>query len=77
MVLTSAGEYFSELRRTYAQWLELAGVPDFRQDYYMAHGPKDLNALYKRARECAPYLREDSSALERLVSDPARLRLVR
>lgn len=27
-----------DLRRTYAQWLDLARIPQFRQDYYMAHG---------------------------------------
>jgi hypothetical protein len=40
-----------DLRRSYAQWLDLARIPPFRQDYYMAHGPRDLNALYKPMRE--------------------------
>ena len=66
-----------DLRRSYAQWLDLAKIPQFRQDYYMAHGPKDLNALYKRAKECAPYLREDAEALAALVAEPSGLRIVR
>lgn len=46
-----------DLRRTYAQWLDLARIPQFRQDYYMAHRPRDLNALYKGMREVAGYPR--------------------
>lgn len=61
-----------DLRRTYAQWLELAEIPTFRQDYYMAHGPKDLNALYKRAVECQKYLAEDAKALEQVTTCPTK-----
>jgi hypothetical protein len=35
----------------------------------MAHGPRDLNALYKRMREVSGYLREDAAALEALVGE--------
>ncbi len=66
-----------DLRRSYAQWLDLAKVPQFRQDYYMAHGPRNLNELYKRAKDCAPALAEDGAALEDLVSAPVALRVVR
>jgi hypothetical protein len=48
-----------DLRRSYAQWLDLARIPQFRQDYCMAHGPRDLNALHKRMREVFGYLREE------------------
>jgi hypothetical protein len=65
-----------DLRRSYAQWLDLARIPQFRQDYYMAHGPRDLNALYKRMREVSGYLREDAAALEALVGEPVMLRVV-
>ena len=65
-----------DLRRTYAQWLDLARLPQFRQDYYLAHGPRDLNALYKRAREVRQYLIEDAAALERLVGEQGMLRVV-
>jgi hypothetical protein len=33
----------------------------------MAHGPRDLKALYKRMREVSGYLREDAAALGALV----------
>jgi hypothetical protein len=63
-------------KRSYAQWLDLARIPQFRQDYYMAHGPRDLNTLYKRMREVSGYLREDAAALEALVGEPVMLRIV-
>jgi integrase len=66
-----------DLRRTYAQWLDLARIPQLRQDYYMAHGPKDLNALYKRTREVSAALHEDAAALGRLVGEPVVLRMVK
>jgi hypothetical protein len=66
-----------DLRRTYAQWLDLARIPQFRQDYYMAHGPKDLNALYKRMREVGAYLAEDAASLGVLVGEPVVLRMVK
>jgi integrase len=65
-----------DLRRTYAQWLDLARIPQFRQDYYMAHGPKDLNALYKQMRDVGAYLAEDAAALGALVGEPTMLRVV-
>jgi len=65
-----------DLRRTYAQWLDLARIPQFRQDYYMGHGPRDLNTLYKRAREVRAYLIEDAAALARLVGQQGVLRVV-
>jgi hypothetical protein len=65
-----------DLRRTYAQWLDLARIPQFRQDYYTAHGSRDLNALYKRMREVSGYLREDAAALAVLVGEPVMLRVV-
>jgi len=66
-----------DLRRSYAQWLDLARIPQFRQDYYMAHGPKDLNALYKRMREVSAYLQEDGAALGRLVGEPVMVRMMK
>jgi hypothetical protein len=66
-----------DLRRTYAQWLDLARIPQFRQDYYMAHGPRDLNALYKRMREVSTSLAEDAAALGVLVGVPVVLRMLK
>jgi hypothetical protein len=56
---------------------DLARIPQFRQDYYMAHGPKDLNALYKRMRAVAAYLREDAAALGALAGESVVLRMVK
>jgi integrase len=56
-----------DCRRTYAQWMDNAGIKQFRQDFYFGHGPKSLDALYKRMRECLPYIREDAAALDVLV----------
>jgi integrase len=61
-----------DLRRSYAVWLELAGIPEYRQSYYMAHGPKDLNALYKRQRDCLPHLQEDGIALMQVLASPQK-----
>jgi hypothetical protein len=51
--------------------------PQFRQDYHMAHGAKDLNPLYKRMREVGAYLQEDAAALLGLVGEPVVLRMVK
>ena len=66
-----------DLRRGYAQWLDLGRIPQFRQDCYMAHGPKDLNALYKRMREVRASLEEDAAALGALVGGSVVLRMVK
>jgi hypothetical protein len=66
-----------DLRRSYSEFLDIARIPGFRQDYYMAHGPKDLGAHYKKAKECEAYLLEDGAALEKAVSEPLGLRIVR
>lgn len=59
-----------DLRRSYAQLLDLARIPEFRQNHYMAHGPRSIGEHYKRMKECLPYLLEDSQALARLVAEP-------
>jgi hypothetical protein len=66
-----------DCRRTYHQLLDLARVPQFRQDFYTGHGPRDLGALYKRMKECLPYITEDAAALEVLVAPPTGLRLAK
>jgi integrase len=63
-----------DLRRSYAVWLELAGIPTYRQDYYCGHGPKNMNELYKRQRECGPYLADDAAAITRLISATVKTR---
>ena len=43
----------------------------------MAHGPRDLNALYKRMREVSTSLAEDAASLGILVGEPVVLRMVK
>lgn len=66
-----------DLRRTYAHWLDLARIPQFRQSYYLGHGPKNLDQLYQRMRACGEYLREDASALSEVVGESVVLRMVK
>jgi integrase len=66
-----------DLRRTYSQWLDLARIPQFRQSYYLGHGPKNLDQLYQRMRASSEYLREDAAALEQLVGESVAVRLVK
>jgi hypothetical protein len=66
-----------DLRRTYAQLLELARIPSFRQSHYLGHGPRDLNQHYQRMREATAYLREDAAALTELVGEAVALRMVK
>jgi integrase len=75
----ASGETVSpyDCRRTYAQWLDLARIPQFRQSYYLGHGPKNLDQLYQRMRACGQYLREDAAALEQLVGGLVAVRLVK
>jgi integrase len=58
-----------DLRRSYAVWLELAGIPTYRQDYYCGHGPKNMNELYKRQRDCTPHLADDGLAIWKLLTE--------
>jgi hypothetical protein len=51
--------------------------PQFRQSYYMGHGPKNLDQPYQRMRVCGQYLREDAAALEQLVGTAVAVRLVK
>lgn len=75
----ASGETVSpyDCRRSYAQWLDLARIPQFRQSYYLGHGPKNLDQLYQRMRASAQHLREDAAALEQLVGESVAVRLVK
>ena len=48
-----------DCRRTYALWLESAGVPRNRISLYMGHGPRDMTALYQKQRPTTEILNED------------------
>lgn len=51
-----------DLRRTYANWLESAGIPRTRRKLYLGHGTKDVTDLYE-LHEVHGFLVEDASKL--------------
>lgn len=51
-----------DLRRTYATWLEGAGIPRTRRRLYMGHGARDVTDLYE-AHQVQQFLREDGEKL--------------
>lgn len=51
-----------DLRRSYANWLESAGIPRTRRKLYMGHGATDVTDLYER-HEVAAFLVEDAKKL--------------
>jgi integrase len=53
-----------DLRRTYSNWMEAAGIPRTRRRMYMGHGAKDVTDLYEQ-HEVAAYLAEDADKLRR------------
>lgn len=55
-----------DLRRTYANWLEAAGVPRTRRKMYLGHGASDVTDLYER-HEVERFLAEDAERLRRFV----------
>jgi integrase len=57
-----------DLRRTYARWLELAGIPRTRRRLYMGHGVRDVTDLYERS-EVAAFLVEDAARLRAFLGD--------
>lgn len=55
-----------DLRRSYANWLEAAGVPRTRRKIYMGHGSSDVTSLYEW-HEVTAYLSEDAAKLRKYV----------
>lgn len=52
-----------DLRRTYARWMESAGIPRTRRRMYMGHGAKDVTDLYEE-HDLAGYLVEDAQRMQ-------------
>lgn len=50
------------LRRTFANWMEAAGIPRTRRKLYLGHGATDVSDLYER-HEVAAFLAEDARKL--------------
>lgn len=64
-----------QLRRTYAQWMEAAGIPRTRRRLYMGHGSKDVTDLYEQ-HELSAFLVDDAKRLQKhLAIDPAHPKL--
>lgn len=57
-----------DLRRSYATWLELAGVPRTRRRLYLGHSAGDVTALYEY-QDVARYLAEDAARLAGHLGD--------
>lgn len=51
-----------DLRRTYMQWLESAGIPRTRRKMYMGHGAADVSDAYER-HEISAFLVADAKTL--------------
>ena len=51
-----------DFRRTYANWLEAAGIPRTRRRLYMGHGSGDVTGNYE-LHEVTAFLKEDAAKL--------------
>jgi hypothetical protein len=60
-----------DLRRTYANWLEAAGIPRTRRKIYLGHSVGDVTALYEQ-HEVIAFLAEDAAKLEQFVRSAER-----
>lgn len=49
-------------RKTFARWMEDAGIPRVRREIYRGHGKRDVGDLYERY-EVTAYLREDAKKM--------------
>ncbi len=56
-----------QLRRTYAQWMEEAGIPRTRRLLYMGHGTKDVTDLYERY-QIEEFLAADATKLRAFLA---------
>lgn len=61
-----------DLRRTFAHWMDLAGIPRTRRMLYMGHKQKDVTDLYER-HEVTAFLKGDATKLRKhLHSAPTK-----
>jgi integrase len=58
-----------DFRRTFARWMESAGILRARRKMYMGHAAGDVTALYEQ-HELDAYLAEDAKALRRFLELP-------
>lgn len=64
-----------DLRYTWMRWLEEAGVPQIRVNYYAGHTVKDVGELYRRGRGFAEHLAKDAERVREWMGDPPGLGL--
>lgn len=57
-----------DARRSYARWLEEVGIPGYRRDAYMGHGPKGMRQLYAWG-DIKSWLVEDGEKLRRYAGE--------
>lgn len=57
-----------DLRKTFATWMEEAGIPRTRRKLYMGHGKTDVTDLYER-HDVTRYLLEDAEKLRAYLGD--------
>ena len=60
-----------DLRRSYANWLEAAGIPRARRRLYLGHSAGDVTDLYEM-HEVAALLVDDARRLTSLLEPPRR-----
>lgn len=71
VLLGKCGIHPYDLRRTYANWLEAAGIPRTRRKLYMGHAGGDVTSLYEQ-HEVNQFLVEDAEKMERYLSATER-----
>jgi integrase len=57
-----------DLRKTFATWMEEAGIPRTRRRLYMGHGSTDVTDLYER-HDVERFLAEDGEKLRGFLGD--------
>ena len=62
-----------QARKTFARWMEDAGIPRTRREIYRGHGKRDIGDVYERY-EVSAYLREDAERMRSQLG-PQRLAL--
>jgi len=67
--LTDARVEPYDFRRTFARWMERAGIVRARRKMYMGHAAGDVTGLYER-HELDAYLVEDARAMRRYLGFP-------
>lgn len=68
-LLSVAGIRPYDLRRTYANWLESAGISRTRRIAYLGHSGGDVTSIYER-HEVDQFLAEDASRIEAFLAQP-------